>query len=239
MLIIPAIDIKGGDVVRLVQGKKDQKIYSRDPVKTAKHWCRQGVKLIHIVDLDGAASGKPKNIEAVKRIAKESEAQIQFGGGVRSIDTIQTLLDSGVWRVVLGTKAVEDPGFLKKAFKKFSQKIIVSIDAKNDTIAINGWQENHKKIKVLEFVKVLEELGFKQIIYTDIMKDGTLTGPNIKALKALLKETKMKIIASGGVSALSDIHKLKALETQGVTGVIIGKALYEGKFTFAQALNFA
>jgi len=238
MLIIPAIDIEDGCVVRFVQGRLDKKIYSRDPLKTAKHWLRQGARLIHIVDLDGAATGRPKNLDIVKHIAKNVDAPIQFGGGVRTQETIKTLINCGVWRVVLGTKAVEDKDFLQKAFKAFKDKVMVSVDAKDGSIFTKGWQSK-TKLEIVKFVQILKGMGFKQIIYTDISKDGTLKGPNIKDTKSLLKKTGMKIIVSGGISSLEDINKLKLLEKQGLAGIIVGKALYEGKFTLTQALRLA
>lgn len=239
MLIIPAIDIQNGCVVRLVQGKRDKKVYSRDPLKTAKHWVQGGAKILHIVDLDGAYSGKPKNLEAVKEITRNVDVPIQFGGGVRDGGTIKKLLGCGIYRVVLGTKAIEDKNFLKKAFKQFKQKIIISIDAKANQVLIKGWQASSKGSDALAFASALKEMGFKELIYTDTLKDGTLSGPNIKGIKTLLKETGMKIIASGGISSLNDVYKLKLLEKKGLLGIIIGKALYEGKFTLPQALKIA
>jgi len=240
MLIIPAIDLQDGCVVRLVQGKSDKKIYSRDPVKTAKHWIKQGAQFLHIVDLDGATTGTPKNLDIVKNIAANVDVPIEFGGGVRNIEIIRLLLkECGIKRVVLGTKAVLDSAFLKKVYKEFNDRIIVSIDAKQETVLTKGWRSAEKGINVVEFANTLKDLGFKQIIYTDTMKDGTLTGPNIKAIKALLKETGLKVIASGGISVLDDIFKLKKLEKQGVSGVIVGKALYEGKFTLAEAIKLS
>jgi len=237
MLIIPAIDLRGGRVVRLFQGKFNQeKVYSSDPVKVAKHWARQGAKFLHIVDLDGASSGEPKNLEVLKEIVTQVDLPVEFGGGVRSMETISRLLALGVQRVILGTKAAADEEFLKKARKKFGEKIIVSIDAKNGKVLTQGW--NRKVAKTtLDFAKDLKKIGFKQIIYTDISKDGTLAGPNIPGIKELLKLTGLKIIASGGVSDLKDLVKLKQLKKQGLFGVIIGKALYEGRFTLVEALK--
>jgi len=239
MLIIPAIDIKDGCVVRFVQGRLDKKIYSRDPLKTAKHWAKQGAELIHVVDLDGAISGKVKNLDIAKDIANSVDVPIQFGGGIRSIELIKTLLDAGIWRIILGTKAIEDKGFLKKVFKKFKDKLIVSIDAKAGRILTKGWRDSHGSTDVLKFGRYLKEIGFKQVIYTDVLKDGTLKGPNIKNIKSLIKETGLNIIASGGISSLADIYRLKLLEKKGVKGVILGKALYEGKFTLAEALKLS
>ncbi|MEI6631512.1 MAG: 1-(5-phosphoribosyl)-5-[(5-phosphoribosylamino)methylideneamino]imidazole-4-carboxamide isomerase [bacterium] len=237
MLIIPAIDIQSGSVVRLYQGAKDKKIYSRDPVKTARHWLRQGAELIHVVDLDGAFSGEPRNIAIVKRIVKETNVPIEFGGGVRSIEAIKELLTCGVQRVVLGTKAIEESSFLKKARDKFKDRIIVSIDAREGRVMTKGWKSNVSNKDTLSFACALAKLGFKEIIYTDISKDGTLKGPNIAEIKRILKAAKLKVIASGGISSLEDIYKLKKLEKQGVRGVIIGKALYEGRFTLKEAIG--
>lgn len=240
MLIIPAIDIKDGCVVRLVQGRTNKRVYSKDPLKTAKYWVGQGAKLIHIVDLDAALSGKIKNLGAVKNIARSVNVPIQFGGGARSIEAIKLLLNSGIQRVVLGTRAAEDEDFLKKVFKAFRNRIIVSIDAQAGKVLIKGWQAKITGRKnVLDFVYSLKEMGFKEFIYTDILKDGTLSGANIKGVKGLLKKSGMRIIASGGISSLEDIYKLKLLEKKGLIGVIVGKALYEGRFTLKEALRLA
>jgi len=238
MIIIPAIDIKEGCVVRLFQGNfSDQKIYSRDPVKVAKHWARQQAGLIHIVDLDGASSGTPKNLEIVKQILKEVTVPIELGGGIRDTQTIRALLAAGVSRVVLGTRAAQDEGFLKETLEEFNEKVIVSIDAKDGQVMVQGWRESSDTILAMELALKLKKIGFRKVIYTDTSKDGTLKGPNIKDLKALIKETGLKVISSGGISSLEDLGKLKALEKTGVIGVIVGKALYEGKFTLAEALK--
>jgi len=238
MLIIPAIDLRGGKVVRLFQGKFNQeKVYSKDPVKVARHWARQGAKFLHIVDLDGASRGMPKNLEVLKKIITQVCVPLEFGGGLRNMEIISKLLNLGVQRVVLGTKAASDAEFLKKAWKKFGEKIIVSIDAKDGLVLTRGWNRAVAKT-VLGFAKELKKIGFKQLIYTDISKDGTLGGPNIPGIKELLKRTGLNVIASGGVSGLKDLLKLKELEEQGLIGVIIGKALYEGKFTLVEALKF-
>lgn len=237
MLIIPAIDLRGGKVVRLFQGKFNQeKVYSADPVKVAKHWAKQGAKFLHIVDLDGASSGALKNIEVLKKIIDQVGIGVEFGGGVRSIETVSMLLGLGVQRVILGTRAANDPKFLKQAWKKFGEKIIVSIDAKLGKVQTQGWNCAVAKT-TLAFAKELKTIGFKQLIYTDISKDGTLTGPNITGIKEILKETQLNVIASGGVSSLKDLNKLGKLEKYGVSGVIVGKALYEGKFTLVEALK--
>ncbi|MDD5128598.1 MAG: 1-(5-phosphoribosyl)-5-[(5-phosphoribosylamino)methylideneamino]imidazole-4-carboxamide isomerase [Candidatus Omnitrophica bacterium] len=237
MLIIPAIDLRGGKVVRLFQGRFDrEKVYSSDPVKAAKHWAKQGAQFLHIVDLDGASSGSPKNLEALKDILEEVCVPLEFGGGVRSMEIISDLLSLGVQRVVLGTRAADDLQFLKKAFKKFGQKIVVSIDAKDSKVLTRGWNNPTSK-NVLDFGKELKDIGFKQVIYTDISKDGALAGPNILGIKELIRETGLDVIASGGVSDLKDLIKLKSLQKKGLSGVIVGKALYEGKFTLVEALK--
>ena len=239
MLIIPAIDLHEGCVVRFVQGKLNKTIYSRDAVKTAKHWVKQGARMLHVVDLDGAFTGVPANIEIVKQITRECGVPVECGGGVRSMDAISDLIDSGVERVILGTRAVKDEAFVKKAFAEYKKRVIVSIDAKDDYVAVEGWKETNEKKDVITFANALKAIGFKEIIYTDTMKDGTLKGPNIAGTKRMLKETGLQVIASGGMSSIQDVRKLKALEKDGVTGVIVGKALYEGKFTLVEALKIA
>lgn len=239
MLIIPAIDLKDGAVVRLVQGKFNKKVYSRDPVKVARHWVRQGAKFLHLVDLDGAFSGRPKNLNLVKDIVKAIPVPVELGGGIRSLSAIKSVLNSGVARVVLGTKAVEDEVFLKKAFSAFKEKIIVAVDAKEGKVMVKGWKAGYRNMDALKFCLSLKKLGFKELIYTDTLKDGTLTGPNIKEMKRVLKATGIKVVASGGISRLGDLDKLKRLEREGLSAVIIGKALYEGKFTLPQALKFS
>ncbi len=236
-MIIPAIDLRGGKVVRLFQGKFNQeKVYSRDPVKVAKHWARQGAQFLHIVDLDGALSGTPKNLNVVKEIAGRVGIPFEFGGGVRNMETISQLLGLGAQRVVLGTKAASDARFLKKAWKKFGEKIIVSIDVKDGKVLTQGSRMGAAKT-TLDFAAELKKAGVKQLIYTDISSDGALSGPNIEGIKELLEETGLSVIASGGVSVLEDLLKLKKLEKLGVIGVIVGKALYEGKFTLTEALK--
>jgi len=241
MLIIPAIDIQGGQVVRLTQGNfKARKVYSEDPVKTARHWAKQGASLMHVVDLDGAAAGEPRNLNILKNIIQAVGVPVEFGGGVRKIETIKRLLNLGATRVVLGTRAVEDPGFLKQASRLFKDKVIVSVDTKGLDILVKGWQKKARAgAKVTDFLKVLRQAGFQEFIYTDVRKDGMLEGPNLRDTKRILKESKMRLIVSGGISSLVDIRKLKALEKDGLIGVIVGKALYEGKFTLPQALKIA
>jgi phosphoribosylformimino-5-aminoimidazole carboxamide ribotide isomerase len=239
MLIIPAIDLQDGCVVRYVQGAKDKKVYSRDPLKTARHWVKGGAQFLHIVDLDGAFSGTPKNIGLAKAIAGEIKIPVEFGGGVRDVAVIEELLESGIERVVLGTMAAQDSFFLKKALKKFKARVIVSIDARQGKVMIRGWKSESHGVLALDLARQLKDIGFKEIIYTDTSKDGTLSGPNIKDTKEILKKSGLKVIASGGISSLDDIVKLRKLESEGLKGIIIGKALYEGRFTLSQAIKTA
>ena len=239
MLIIPAIDLKDGCVVRYVQGKLNKKVYSKDPIKTARHWVKNGAEWLHIIDLDGAFSGIPKNLNIVKEIAKSIDVPIQFGGGVRDLKMVKTALDAGIGRVILGTRAVEDKAFLKKSFVKFNNKVIISIDAKKGKVMTKGWKEVNKGYDALTLARELKGLGFSEAIYTDTLKDGTLSGPNLSSIKAILKGSGLNIIASGGISSLEDISNLKKLQKQGVVGVIVGKALYEGRFTLKDALEYS
>ncbi|MDP2941442.1 MAG: 1-(5-phosphoribosyl)-5-[(5-phosphoribosylamino)methylideneamino]imidazole-4-carboxamide isomerase [Candidatus Omnitrophota bacterium] len=243
MLIIPAIDLKDGQVVRLYKGKLDEKkVYSTDPVSVAKQWQEQGAELMHLVDLDGAFSGISKNIAVVEKIIKETGARIEFGGGVRSVELIQRLLDAGVWRVVLGTRVFEDEFFLTEAKNKYQDKLIVSTDIKNDgTVAIKGWAaESAGKVNLSDFAQKLSQLKIKKIIYTDIERDGTLAGVRTDLLEKyleVLSKFKISLIMAGGVASLEDLKALAKLETKGLEGIIIGKALYEGKFSLGEALK--
>jgi phosphoribosylformimino-5-aminoimidazole carboxamide ribotide isomerase len=239
MLIIPAIDLKDGNVVRLFQGKDDEKVYSRNPVVIARHWKKQGASMIHVVDLDGAFTGEPKNLASLKKIVQAVDTPIEFGGGLRTMEVIREVFALGVKRVVLGTRAVEDKGFLRAAHKEFGTAIIVTIDAKNGIVLTQGWQESSSNKKAaVEFGNELKDMGFAEVIYTDTSKDGTLRGPNIPALEELLDRTGLRVIASGGVSAIDDLVALSKLEPRGLTAAIVGKALYEERFTLKEALNF-
>lgn len=236
MLVIPAIDIKGGKVVRLLQGDyAKETVYSDLPLDVAKKWDACGAKMIHIVDLDGALEGKLKNGEAVRRIASEVKADIEMGGGIRDEATIENILAAGVDRVVLGTSAL-DEGFVKRMGWRFGKKIVVGIDAKDGIVRTKGWIQK-TNFKAVDFARRLEDTGIGGIIYTDISRDGMLEGPNITELEAMLKATSLGVVASGGVSTLEDIMELKALEPRGLVGVIIGKALYEGKIDLARAMQ--
>jgi phosphoribosylformimino-5-aminoimidazole carboxamide ribotide isomerase len=237
MLIIPATDLKDAKVVRLLRGSFKQKtIYSNDPVNTAREWEKQGAKYLHVVDLDGAKRGEVCHLGVIKRIAKSVNIPIEFGGGLKQKKSIKQVLDYGVSRVVLGTK-LQDEDFLRSVFREFKQRVIVSIDVQDNIVRVSGWQKQYKTLGILQLINRLEDIGFKQIIYTDISRDGTLKGVNIAMIRRILNNSHLGLIASGGVSSLRDLSRLKALSNQGLVGVIIGKALYEGKFTLRQALG--
>ncbi|MDD5565453.1 MAG: 1-(5-phosphoribosyl)-5-[(5-phosphoribosylamino)methylideneamino]imidazole-4-carboxamide isomerase [Candidatus Omnitrophica bacterium] len=237
MLIIPAIDLKDGKVVRLYKGRGRGKVYSLRPADVAREWVAQGARMLHVVDLDGAMSGRIKNLQALRSIVRAVPVPVQFGGGVRDMRTIARLLKIGVFRVILGTKAAEDSEFLKKALKKFAGKLIVSIDTEAGKIRIKGWKSSAGSRTLLDFVRSLKDSGLARLIYTDIAKDGTLQGPNIQGIAGLLKASKMKVIASGGFSNLYDIKKVKPLTRKGLEGIIIGKALYEKRFSLEAAVQ--
>lgn len=241
MLIIPAIDIKDGKVVRLIQGNfKEETVYSNNPVSIAKKWINAGAQLIHIVDLDGALTGEVKNFDSIKAIVENAARSIaiEVGGGIRDKETIERLFEIGVERVVLGTKVIEDRDFLKNAVDTWNERVVVGIDASDGNVCTKGWTLK-TEIKAADFAKEVQEAGVKNIIYTDISKDGTLKGPNIEGIKDFIKSVNVNIIASGGVSCLDDIKILKSLESDGLTGVITGKALYEGKIDLREAIQYA
>lgn len=229
MIIFPAIDIRGGKCVRLTQGDYNkEKIYSDEPIEVAKDWEKKGAAYIHIVDLDGAKTGESINQGLIAEISQAVSIPVQVGGGIRSSKVIDDYLNAGVSRVIIGTAAIQDKEFLREAVKQFGEKIAVSIDARNGFVATDGWTKE-SSVKALDLVKELEEIGVQTIVYTDILKDGMLKGPNFEELEAVDKATKMDVIASGGVTTEDDVEKL---ESQGMYGAIIGKALYDGTLDF-------
>ncbi len=237
MIPIPAIDLKGGKVVRLLQGKfEEEKVYFDEPDKVAKHFTEQGAARIHVVDLDGALGGTPKNMGSVEKILKKTRVPLQVGGGVRDLNTAKLYFEMGVVWVVFGTKACLDRGFLKEALAEFKDKVIVGIDASAGFVATDGWTQI-TKIKAQEFAKEAQKLGAKTVIYTDISKDGMLKGPSLNEIRALSSELTIDVIASGGVGTLKDLSELMALKQKNIVGVIIGKALYEEKFTLKDAIR--
>ncbi len=234
MKLYPAIDIKNGQCVRLRQGKFDDVIiYSNNPVDIAKEWEACGASFIHLVDLDGALCGHAVNAEVIRKIASTVNIPVEVGGGIRNIKDIEDVLALGVSRVIIGTKAVENPNFIKEAVDKFgANKIVAGVDAKDGLVAIHGW-EKVSNIKAVDLCMEMKKLGIKTIIYTDISKDGMLSGPNVYQTKLLSDQTGLDIIASGGVSGLKD---LELVDEAGIHGAIIGKALYEKKIDLRQAV---
>jgi phosphoribosylformimino-5-aminoimidazole carboxamide ribotide isomerase len=237
MQLIPAVDIKNGKCVRLSQGKADQEtVYSNDPVSMAIHWDELGAQTIHVVDLDGAFTGKPANSHLVKDIINSSSVNIQVGGGIRTMESIDTYIDLGAARVVLGTIAFKDPTLVETAAKKYPGKIVVGIDARDGNVAIKGWVEVSSK-KATDFAKSFEDMGVAGFVFTDISRDGMLEGPNIKSVSEFSEATSIPVIASGGVSRLEDISNLLTLKPLGVNGIILGKSLYDKTVDFKKALK--
>ncbi|MCB2295026.1 1-(5-phosphoribosyl)-5-[(5-phosphoribosylamino)methylideneamino]imidazole-4-carboxamide isomerase [Clostridium algoriphilum] len=233
MKIFPAIDLKNGKCVRLYQGEfTSSQIVAEDPLKTALNFAKQGAEYLHMVDLDGALSGNMENLESVNKIIKDLNIPIQLGGGVRSLETIEMLLEKGLSRVILGTAALNNPSLVKKAVKKFEDKIAIGIDARNGFVAVEGWRTS-SKIEYIDFAKQMESIGVKTIIYTDISRDGTLSGPNFEATGKLNDLVTCNIIASGGMKCIEDIKKLKKMN---MYGAIIGKALYSGDISLEEAI---
>lgn len=237
MLIIPAIDIIGGKVVRLEKGDfSKEKVYSSDPLEIAKNWEEKGAEFLHIVDLDGAREGKIKNVAIITNIMKNIKVPCEVGGGIRDRADIDYFLKNGAARVVLGTKAFEDSDYLRRLIDNFNEKIVVSCDFSGNNVVKKGWQEK-TTLGTMDAVKQLQTIGVKTIVVTDISVDGTLTGPNFDILKEILAAVDISIIASGGVSSLEDIKRLRAIKNKNLEGVIIGKALYENKIDLKEAIE--
>ena len=236
MLIIPAVDIKNGKCVRLVQGRmEDETVYSDDPAAMAQKWALEGAELIHVIDLDGAIKKNPQNIDAIKNILKTVDTPIQLGGGIRTERTIRMFLDMGIARVIIGTEAINRPKMVEQAAQAFPGQIVVGIDARKGYVAIDGWTET-TPIQAVDLAKQFQNSGVAAINFTDIHRDGMKTGPNIEETRRLAEAIRIPVIASGGVSNIKDIQNLLPLETSGVTGVITGKALYSGTLDFKEAL---
>jgi phosphoribosylformimino-5-aminoimidazole carboxamide ribotide isomerase len=239
MIILPAIDLRGGRCVRLEQGRADrEKAYSENPADVARKWAQEGAQWLHVVDLDGAFASEPQNLPSVKAIREAVGVPIQFGGGNRTLDIIARVLDLGVSRAVVGTSALQTHGFLEETCRRFGEKIAVGIDARNGKVAVRGWRDV-TDIDAIEFAKKVAAEGAGLIIYTDISRDGMLRGPNKDALKKMADEVSIPIIASGGISTLSDVAEISRLARGRIIGMIIGKALYEGVFSLRQAIDTA
>lgn len=236
MIIFPAIDLRGGKCVRLIQGDFDKEtVYSDDPQATALKWQSLGAKFLHVVDLDGARAGSPQNLPAIKKILEAVNIPIEVGGGIRTLDDAEKLLALGVHRVILGSVAVENISLVREAAKKFGDKIVVGIDARNGFVAVHGWEKS-SAVKADELAKKIVAAGVKTIIYTDISKDGMLSGVNAETFAELAKSSGAEIIASGGVRSLEDIRALRAAK---VAGVIVGKAIYTGALDLKVAIDEA
>ncbi len=237
MLLIPAIDLKDGHCVRLIQGDMDQSTtFGENPAAIAARWLEAGARRLHLVDLNGAFAGQPKNLSAIKAILKEVNGQIpvQLGGGIRDLDTIERYIDLGIEYVIIGTAAVKNPGFVQDACSAFAGHVIVGLDAKDGKVAIDGWSKLTGQ-DVLSTAKRFEDWGVESIIYTDIGRDGMLSGINIDATVKLAQGLKIPVIASGGLSNMADIDALCEVEKEGVEGVICGRAIYSGDLDFAAA----
>lgn len=237
MLLIPAIDLKDGRCVRLRQGDMDDAtVFADDPVAVARTWLERGARRLHLVDLNGAVSGRPRNEGVIREILDEIAGRIpvQLGGGIRDLDTIERYLDGGLSYVIIGTAAVKNPGFLHDACGAFPGQIIVGLDAKDGRVATDGWSKLTKH-DVVDLARKFEDYGVEGVIYTDIGRDGMLTGVNIEATVRLAQALKVPVIASGGIAGIEDIDRLCEVEDEGVEGAVLGRALYEGKLDFAAA----
>lgn len=234
MRIYPAIDIKDGHCVRLLQGRfSDVTVYGDNPAETAKQWEKLGGEYIHVVDLDGALKGHGVNADVIKKICKSVNVPVQTGGGIRTMEDIEAKLNCGIARVIIGTKAVSDSEFVKRAVDRYKEKIVIGIDAKNGMVAVEGWEKT-SDFTAVEFAEKMAGIGVKTIVYTDIATDGTLAGPNIAAQTEMVKSVKADIIASGGVG---NIEHIKSLVPTGVEGVIVGRALYTGDVKLDEAVR--
>lgn len=236
MRIYPAIDIKDGKCVRLLRGNFDDvTVYGDNPAEMAKKWESLGGEFIHVVDLDGALKGHGVNAEAIKQICKSVGIPVQTGGGIRTMEDIETKLKCGLNRIIIGTKAVADSDFVKKAVEKYGDKIVIGIDAKDGMVAVEGWEKT-SEFKAVEFAKKMTDIGVKTIVYTDIATDGTLAGPNVEAMREMVENVNADIIASGGIG---NIEHIKSLIPTGVEGVIVGRALYTNDVNLAEAVELA
>ena len=239
MIIYPAIDIRGGRCVRLTEGRFDaETVFADDPAEMALKWAGLGAEFLHLVDLDGALAGEGKNVPVIERILQSVSIPVQLGGGIRNLETIEKLLSLGVTRIILGSAAVKNPQLVEEACKKYPGHIAVGIDAKNGDVAIEGWGKG-SGVAATELAKKMAAYGVETIIYTDISRDGMLSGVNVEATAALARVCGVPIIASGGVASLEDIRRVKAVESDGVQGCIIGKAIYTGAVDLKAALALA
>ena len=236
--ILPAIDLKNGRCVRLTQGREQEEtVYADDPVETALRFVEEGAEQLHLVDLDGAFRGASANLKQVERIAQAVSIPLELGGGIRSLDDIQRVLDLGVSYVIIGTLAVKEPQRFEEALARHGDRLILGLDARNGRVAISGWVEV-TELSDVEFAQLWRERGVQRVIYTDIARDGMLTGPNLPALQRMAQQSNLRVTASGGVSSLADLKELQALEADGVDQVIVGKAIYENTLDLREACQW-
>ncbi len=236
MQLIPAVDLHGGKCVRLLMGEREKEtVYSRSPAEMALKWQDEGAERLHVVDLDGAFEGAPANTPVIAEITTRLTIPVQLGGGMRSREIVEKAFELGIERVILGTVAVEEPQLVRRLVQAYGERIMVGIDARDGIVAIKGWVQG-SGIDAVEFALSMQEYGVQEIIYTDISRDGTLHGPNIFALETLARSLEIPVIASGGISSLEDLQRVKELASLGVGGVIVGQALYAGRFTLREAL---
>ncbi|MCF8069927.1 MAG: 1-(5-phosphoribosyl)-5-[(5-phosphoribosylamino)methylideneamino]imidazole-4-carboxamide isomerase [Desulfobacterales bacterium] len=237
MIVIPAVDIKDGKCVRLLQGRmEDETVFSDDPVSMAKKWAGDGTELLHVVDLNGAFDKTPKNLDTIRDIVEQTDVPVQVGGGIRNEDTVKIYMDIGVNKVVIGTEAIHNPDFVKTVCRTFPGQIVVGIDARNGFVAVDGWTKT-TEVKAVDLARRFEDCGVAAINFTDIHRDGMQTGPNIEATRDLASAIFIPVVASGGVSTLDDIRNLLSIEASGVIGVITGRALYSGTLDLKEAIK--
>lgn len=239
MLILPAIDLREGRCVRLYQGRPEaETIYSTDPVAVARGWEARGARWLHVVDLDGAFAGRPRNMEIIAAIIKGVRIPVQVGGGIRTMKSLKALFAAGAARAVLGTVAITNPELVGEAVALFGERVVVGIDSREGRVAVEGWAATVEE-EVVAFAGRIAAQGVKRAVFTDISRDGTLQGPNLAAIRDMAKMSGLKVIASGGIASLDDIRALRSLEKDGVEGAILGRALYNGNFTLEEALAVA
>ena len=239
MIIFPAIDIRGGKCVRLLKGDfAKETVFSDKPEEMAKKWQAQGAQFLHLVDLDGALAGRPQNLATVEKILAAVDIPVELGGGIRTLESIDVVLALGVRRVILGSVAVRDPELVKTACAKYGDRIVVGIDAKDGIVAVDGWGVSGD-VEATALAKEMKKAGVKTIIYTDISRDGTLSGVNVEATAKLARESGVAVVASGGVKSIADIEALKPYEKAGIEGVIVGKSIYMGTLDLAEAIEIA
>jgi len=236
MLVIPAIDISEGKAVRLRQGDMAQKTVYGEPVDFAVRWQQAGSRLIHVVDLDGAMAGRPANLAAVRRIVEAVDVPVELGGGLRTVDDVGRVLELGVRYAVIGTAALRGEQVVAECVRRFEERVIVGIDARDGKVAVQGWTEG-SRVEAVQLARRVQALGVRRIIFTDIATDGMLQGPNLAALRQMAESLTMEVVASGGVTTIEDLLRLRELESLGVIGAIVGRALYEGNIDLAEAIS--